>query len=62
MRHAMIRAGLAIAIAAGMMLLTGPTSFAASVKYRADLKGSKEVPPTDSTGSGKANITYDTKS
>ena len=62
MRHAMIRAGLAIAIAAGMMLLTGPTSFAASVKYRADLKGSKEVPPSDSTGSGKANITYDTKS
>jgi CHRD domain-containing protein len=62
MRHAMIRAGLSFTIAAGMMLLTGPTSFAASVKYRADMKGSKEVPPTNSSGSGKANITYDTKS
>ena len=44
------------------MLLTGPTRCAASVKYRADMKGSKEAPPTDSSGSGKANITYDTKS
>jgi hypothetical protein len=62
MRDAIIRAGLACTISAGMMLLAGPTSFAASVKYRADMKGSKEVPPTDSSGSGKANITYDTKS
>ena len=62
MRDAIIRAGLAFTISAGMMLLAGPTSFAASVKYRADMKGSKEVPPTDSSGSGKANITYDTKS
>ena len=61
MRHAMIRAGLAFTVAAGM-LMTGPTSFAANVKYKADLKGSKEVPATDSSATGKANITYDDKS
>ena len=62
MRHKMIRVGLAFIMAAGMIVVAGPTSFAASVKYRADMKGSKEVPPTDSSGGGKANITYDTKS
>jgi CHRD domain len=61
MRHAMIRAGLAFTVVAGM-LMTGPTSFAANVKYKADLKGSKEVPATDSSATGKANITYDDKS
>jgi hypothetical protein len=57
----MIRAGLAFTVVAGM-LMTGPTSFAANVKYKADLKGSKEVPATDSSATGKANITYDDKS
>ena len=45
-----------------MLLMTGPTSFAANVKYKADLKGSKEVPAADSAATGKANITYDDKS
>jgi|RhiMetdeSRZDD1v2_1073273.scaffolds.fasta_scaffold1012337_2 CHRD domain len=62
MRHAMVRAGLAFTVAAGMLLMTGPTSFAANVKYKADLKGSKEVPAADSAATGKANITYDDKS
>jgi hypothetical protein len=62
MRHAMVRAGLAFTEAAGMLLMTGPTSFAANVKYKADLKGSKEVPAADSAATGKANITYDDKS
>ena len=61
MRHAMIRAGLAFTVAAGM-LATGPSSFAANAKYKADLKGSKEVPANDSSATGKANITYDDKS
>lgn len=62
MRHAMIRAGLAFTVVAGILLMAGPTSFAANVKYKADLKGSKEVPPADSSATGKANITYDDKS
>jgi CHRD domain len=62
MRHAMIRAGLAFTVAAGTLLMAGPTSFAANVKYKADLKGSKEVPAADSSATGKANITYDDKS
>ena len=62
MRHVMIRAGLAFTVAAGMLLMAGPASFAANAKYKADLKGSKEVPATGSSASGKANITYDDKS
>jgi hypothetical protein len=62
MRHAMIRASLAFTVAAGTLLMAGPTSFAANVKYKADLKGSKEVPAADSSATGKANITYDDKS
>ncbi len=62
MRHAMIRAGLAFTVAAGMLLMAGPASFAANAKYKADLKGSKEVPATGSSATGKANITYDDKS
>jgi hypothetical protein len=57
----MIRAGLALTVAAGTLLMAGPTSFAANVKYKADLKGSKEVPAADSSATGKANITYDDK-
>ena len=62
MRHAIIQAGLAFTVAAGMLLMTEPASFAANVKYKADLKGSKEVPATGSAATGKANITYDDKS
>jgi hypothetical protein len=62
MRHAMIRVGLAFTAAAAMLVMTGPTSFAAAMKYKADLKASKEVPATDSSATGKANVTYDDKS
>ena len=62
MRHAMIRAGLAFTLAAGMLAMTGPSSFAANAKYKADLKGSKEVPATGSSATGKASVTYDDKS
>ena len=61
MRVAKIRTALVFTIAAGMLLSTGATSIAANVKYKADMKGSSEVPPTGSSGSGKANVTYDTK-
>ena len=62
MRHAIIQAGLAFTIAAGMLLVTAPASLAANAKYKADMKGSKEVPATGSAATGKANITYDDKS
>jgi hypothetical protein len=58
----MIRAGLAFTVATGMLLMAAPASFAANVKYKADLKASKEVPATASSATGKANITYDDKS
>jgi CHRD domain len=40
------------------------TAFASAVlaektAFTADLKGPSEVPPTDSTGTGKAEVTYD---
>ena len=32
------------------------------MKFKADLKGSSEVPPTDSAGTGSADVTVDTAS
>ena len=34
--------------------------FAETVKLKADLKASEEVPPTDSSGAGTADVTLDT--
>jgi hypothetical protein len=62
MRDTIIRTALLFTVAAGMLISPAATSIAANVKYKADLKGSSEVPPTGSSGSGKANVTYDTKS
>jgi hypothetical protein len=50
---------------AGAMILAIPFGFvtAASaevIKLQADLKGSNEVPPNTSSGSGKAEATFDT--
>ena len=33
---------------------------AETMKFKADLKGASEVPPTDSAGSGSADVTVDT--
>lgn len=35
-------------------------AFAETVKLKADLKASEEVPPTDSSGAGTADVTLDT--
>jgi len=35
-------------------------ALAANVMYKADLKGSQEVPANDSKGTGSGNLTYDT--
>ena len=39
----------------------GSSAFAEMVKYKADLTAKSEVPETDSSGSGTADITVDTE-
>jgi hypothetical protein len=48
--------GLAIV---AVMVSAAPV-FAETMTFKADLKGSSEVPPTDSAGTGSANVTVDT--
>jgi hypothetical protein len=50
------------AAAVTILLLTGASAFAATENYTATLKGSTEVPPNDSKGTGTVNATYDTTS
>jgi hypothetical protein len=49
-------AGAALAF----ILATGPV-LAETVNFKADLKGSEEVPPTDSAGTGTVEATFDTE-
>ncbi len=44
--------GLALSFAAG-------SAFAADMKYTADLKGASEVPPVETSATGKVDATYD---
>ena len=50
---------VAFAVAAGAIMLAGP-AFAETVKYTADLTADAEVPPTDSSATGTADVTVDT--
>jgi hypothetical protein len=43
-------------------LIAGNASFAATETYAAELKGSSEVPPNDTKGTGAVTATYDTVS
>lgn len=52
---------LAAATLGGLLLMTAAPAKAEVVKLQADLKGTNEVPPNNSTGSGKAEATYDTE-
>ncbi|PSO16500.1 CHRD domain-containing protein [Bradyrhizobium sp. MOS003] len=45
----------------GLLIVTSAPSRAEVVKLQADLKGSNEVPPNSSTGSGKAEATFDSE-
>jgi hypothetical protein len=45
----------------GSVSATSGTAGAEVVKLQAELKGSNEVPPNSSTGSGKAEASYDTE-
>ena len=45
----------------GSVIATSATAGAEVVKLKAELKGSNEVPPNSSPGSGKAEASYDTE-
>ena len=49
-------------IALCSFLVTGSQVFAEMISYRADLKGTTEVPPNDSKGTGAVDANYDTAS
>ncbi len=51
---------LGAAALSGLLIATAATANAEVVKLQAELKGSNEVPPNTSSGSGKAEATYDT--
>jgi CHRD domain len=58
MRTTIIRSGLiGFAVAA---LLGASSAFAETINYKANLGAKDEVPPNASTGTGSAEITYDT--
>jgi hypothetical protein len=43
-------------------LALSPPSYADTLRFKADLKGSNEVPPNASPGTGSLTVTYDTTS
>jgi len=51
---------LGTAALSGLLIASAATASAEVVKLQSDLKGSNEVPPNTSSGSGKAEATYDT--
>lgn len=51
--------GICVGGAAGATLFASTPSQAAGVSYKAVLKGSSEVPPNSTGGSGTATVTYD---
>ena len=62
MRHSTICYGLrSVAIAAALLAFAAPAS-AEMQNYKADLKGSSEVPPNQSAATGSVTATYDTDS
>lgn len=54
-RNNSLLAGIAVAV-----FLASSPGFAETLKFKADLRGSSEVPPNDSAGRGTANISFDT--
>jgi hypothetical protein len=52
---------LGTAMLGGLDISMATSANAEVVKLQADLKGSNEVPPNTSSGSGKAEATYDTE-
>ncbi len=50
----------AAAIAAAALILSFASAGAEEIKFKADLTGPSETPPTDSKGTGTLQATYDT--
>ena len=50
------------ALATAVLIVTGTGSFAATVSFKAELNGAREVPPTQSKGTGSLRATLDTGS
>jgi hypothetical protein len=61
MKTTIFRSSLAALACAAALAIASPT-MAANVNLKADLKGSSEVPPTDSKGGGSVAATFDTAS
>ena len=61
MQMSFIRPALA-AIALGGLVFAGTPVMAETVSYKADLKGTSEVPPNDGKGTGNLDAAYDTTS
>jgi hypothetical protein len=60
MRQLLSRRALSGAAIVALLLAFAVPSHAETVKFKADLKASSEVPPNDSTGTGTVTATYDT--
>jgi hypothetical protein len=56
----MIKAVFAATIAAAGLMVSVACAGAEEVKFKADLTGPAEAPPTDSKGTGTLSATYDT--
>jgi hypothetical protein len=61
MRKSIMISGLSAMALIALMTMPSPVS-AEMLNYKADLKASEEVPPTDSSGKGTADVTVDTDS
>ncbi len=59
MRQTLLRHAVAAAAIALPLAIASP-SYAETVQFKADLKGSAEVPPNQTTGNGTITATYDT--
>jgi hypothetical protein len=59
MRQTLLRYAISGAAVAALLAIASP-SFADTMKFKADLKGSSEVPPNQSAGTGSVTATYDT--
>lgn len=57
-RRSILRFGFG-SVASAALLSFAPPAHAAPLKFRADLKGSSEVPPNETTGTGTVTVTFD---
>lgn len=59
MRQTLLRYAVSGAAIATLLAFASP-SYAETLKFKADLKGSSEVPPNSTAGSGTVTASYDT--